>query len=170
MEFKRLKKELAAEARQDGICRQWHEKILHAPSKEYLLGLFVKGSDFAMLNSYPSERLRREFDDLAPHCGVYLHGRHTANNRRNVMALGASEVTATYDGCGVGDAIAADQARLAVGATGHAYVSVEVRGLAEVEARASGNAKVLIMKHGGAVHTEASGHAEIKVIDKTATA
>lgn len=167
MEFEQLKRELAAEARRDGICRQWHEKIMKAPSKEYLLGLFVKGSDFALLNGYPSERLRREFDDVAPHYGVFLCGQHTARNRRTVMALGTSEVTAHYDGAGAGDAIAADQARLVIEADGFAYVALEVYCLAEVRVKADGHARVLIIKHGGSVETEAAPGATIRIIDKT---
>lgn len=167
MEFERLKKELAAEAKRDGICRQWYEKILEAPSKEYLLGLFVKGSDFALLNDYPSERLRREFDDVAPHFGVYLCGQRTAKNRRNVMALGTSEVTAHYDGTSVGDTIAADQARLTIDVSEFAYIALEVYCLAQVKIKASNSARVLIIKHGGSVETEATDGAKIKIIDKT---
>lgn len=169
MELRQLKQALAAEAKQAGICRQWHKKILDAPSKEYLLGLFVKGSDFAMLNSFPSERLRHEFDDIAPHFGVYLCGQGTGKNRPHMMALGASAVTAHYDDCSTGDIIAADHATLTIVASQHAYVAVEVYGKAAVRVKATDHARVLIIRHGGTVETQATHEATIRVIDKTIT-
>ena len=54
MELKELKKKLAAEAKEKGICREWYEFILNATSKERLLTLFVKGLDFCVENDYPS--------------------------------------------------------------------------------------------------------------------
>lgn len=66
MEFNELKQILAGEAKAKGICKEWYEKILSAPSKEYLLTLAVKGSDFWLGNAFASPEVRAEFAGLRP--------------------------------------------------------------------------------------------------------
>ena len=63
MEFQQLKKRLAEEAKANGICEEWYNHILNAPSKERLLTLFVKGLDFCLKNEFTDD-LWAEFQGM----------------------------------------------------------------------------------------------------------
>lgn len=71
MELQQLKKILAAEAKEKGICKEWYEYILNAPSKERLLMLFVKGLNFCLKNNYQASPLWAEFEGIRQHYGVF---------------------------------------------------------------------------------------------------
>lgn len=167
MDFKELKTALAQEAKEKGICNEWHEYIKTAPNKERLLTLFVKGLDFVLINGYPSQPLRAEFADIRQHYGIFM-GKDliTAKHAKKVMAFDKASGTTEYNGYDVGEVWAREKARLHVVATGNAYVCVDVANEAFVAIDASGSAKVTVFVHGGEYCYEATEGATIKVIDK----
>lgn len=166
MDFNRLKKELAAEAKAKGICREWYEFILNAPDKDRLITLFVKGLDFCLANDYPSQRLRAEFDDTRRGYGIFINDRVAAKSLRKIIAFGTTEGSAEYANFEVGEIFARNNTRLTIQATGNAFVSVDVDDRAEIDIKASDNARVTVFLHGGSYHGDESGAAKIKVIDK----
>ena len=163
MELKQLRKELAAEAQAAGICQEWFKKIQNAPSREYLLQLFIKGLDFATLHDFPSNRLAAEFDDIAPHFGVFVNRQGTwpATGMKRVIARDAIVMPATFDGFSVGEVYALHGSGVEVNASGYAIVAITVEDGAQVVAKATDNAQVKIFHHGGQIKT--SGN--VKVIN-----
>lgn len=152
MNLKQLRKALAAEAKKAGICKEWHEKILTAPSREYLLQLFIKGLDFATLHDFPSDKLAAEFNDIAPHFGIFINreGTWPATSKKHVIARDAI-VTATYTGFDVAEVYALHGAGVQVKATGYAIVSVTIEDGGKVVAEATEHAQVKIFHHGGEI-------------------
>lgn len=163
MELQQLRKELAAEAKAAGICQEWLEKIKAAPSREYLITLFVKGLDFGILHDFPSDCLAAEFDDIAPHYGIFVNrdGTWPATNKKRVIARDAVVTPATFDGFSVAEVYALHGSGVEVNASGYAIVAITVENGAQVVAKATDNAQVKIFHHGGQIKT--SGN--VKVIN-----
>ena len=163
MELNQLRKELGEEARKAGICQEWLEKILTAPSREYLARLFIKGLDFAILHDFPSNRLAAEFDDIAPHFGIYINrvGTWQAEGKKRVIAREAVVMPATFAGFDVAEVYALHGSDVHVKATGYAIVAVTVEDSAQVEAEASEHAQVKIFHHGGQIKTQGN----VKIIN-----
>ncbi len=166
MTFKTLRKSLAAEAEKAGICKEWRRKILTAPSREYLLQLFIKGLDFAILNDFPSDDLAAEFDDIAPAYGVYINRRCAwrADGKKRVIARDAIIAPATFEGFSVGEVYALHGSGVEVHAGGCAVVSVTVQEGARVIIRAADKARVKIFNRGGRIDARKKGEASIKII------
>lgn len=162
MELQQLRKELAAEAKAAGICQEWLKKIKAAPSREYLITLFVKGLDFGILHDFPSNRLAAEFNDIAPYYGIFVNreGTWPTTNKKRVIARDVV-VTATFDGFSVAEVYALHGSGVEVNASGYAIVSITVENGAQVVAKATDNAQVKIFHHGGQIKT--SGN--VKVIN-----
>ena len=163
MELKQLRKELGEEARKAGICQEWLEKILTAPSREYLLRLFIKGLDFSILHDFPSNRLAAEFNDIAPHFGIFVNreGTWQATNKKRVIARDAVVMPATFEGFSVGEVYALHGGRVNVNASGFAMLAITVEDGAHVVVTATDNAQVKIFNHGGQIET----HGNVKVIN-----
>lgn len=166
MELQQLKKILAAEAKEKGICKEWYEYILNAPSKERLLMLFVKGLNFCLKNNYQASPLWAEFEGIRQHYGVFLNEPINAKDLRNVIAFGTSEGIAEFSGFTVSQVWARDNTKIVIKATGYAYVTIDIADCAEVEITASDAARVCVFLHGGSYTKSTTGNARINIIDK----
>lgn len=166
MELNQLKKILAAEAKEKGICKEWYEYILNAPSKERLLMLFVKGLDFCLKNNYQASPLWAEFEGIRQHYGVFLNEPINVKGLRNVIAFGTSEGKAEFSGFNVSQVWARERARIDISVTGYAYVTIDIADSAEVKITASDAARVCVFLHGGSYTKSTTGNAKIKIIDK----
>lgn len=160
MELQQLRKELAAEAKAAGICQEWFEKIKAAPSREYLITLFVKGLDFGILHDFPSNRLAAEFNDIAPHYGIFVNrfGKWEATNKKRVIARDAEVILASFDGFTVGEVYALHGSGVQIKASGYAIVAVTAEEGSEVQIEAYDNAQVKCFLRGGHVNTPTVGN------------
>ena len=165
MEFQQLKKKLAEEAKVNGICEEWYNYILNAPSKERLLTLFIKGLDFSLRNAFTDD-LWAEFQGIRQHYGVFKNEPIEVKDLRNVVAFGTSEGTAVFTGFHVAQVWARDNAKVRIKASGYAYITVDIADRATVEITASDAARVSVFFHGGNYTGSTTGNARIKVIDK----
>ena len=136
MEFQQLKKRLAEEAKANGICEEWYNHILNAPSKERLLTLFVKGLDFCLKNEFTDD-LWAEFQGMRQHYGVFKNEPIEVKDLRNVVAFGTSEGTAEFTGFHVAQIWARDNVKISIKASGYAYITVDIADRAEVEITAT---------------------------------
>ena len=165
MEFQQLKKRLAEEAKANGICEEWYNYILNAPSKERLLTLFIKGLNFCLKNAFTDD-LWAEFQGIRQHYGVFKNEPIEVTNLRNVVAFGTSEGTAEFTGFHVAQIWARDNAKVSIKSSGYAYITVDIADRATVEITASDAARVSVFLHGGNYTGHTDGNARIKVIDK----
>lgn len=166
MDFKELKKALAAEAQAAGICAEWYNKILMATTKERLITLYFGGFDFVEDNDYPSEPLRREFDDIRRHYNIYEGEPFSAKNPRRLVAYTGAQGTAKYDNFAAAQLWARPGSEVRVKASDHAFVTVYVAAGAKVNITASDYARVIVFLHGGSITHEATAHARIKIKNK----
>lgn len=163
MDFSSLKKALAAEAQAAGICSEWYNFILSAQSKERLIALYYKGFDFVEDNDFPSEPLRREFDDIRRNFGIYEGEQFNTKNPRRLVAYTGAKGSAEYSNFAAAQVWARPGSEVEVTASDHAFVSVSVAKGAIVRVKASGYARVIVFLHGGSVAHEASEHAIVKI-------
>lgn len=167
MNLYELKQALAAEAKAKGICSEWHDFILNAPSKERLLTLFVKGQDFCEENNYPSPELRAEFADIRARFGVYCADDHiAAKSLRSVIAFDTATGKAEYSNFDAAQVSARGNSEITIMAQDYAFVVVSISDTAKVEIIASDNARVSVILHGGECKTQATEQANIKITDK----
>lgn len=167
MNLYELKQALAAEAKAKGICSEWYDFILNAPSKERLLTLFVKGQDFCEENNYPSPELRAEFADIRARFGVYCADDEiAAKSLRSVIAFDNAKGKAKYSNFDAATVSARGNSEITITAKDYAFVVVSVSDGAKVEIIASDNARVSVILHGGECRTQATEQATIKTTDK----
>ncbi len=151
MELQKLKKALAKEAKAAGICKEWYNYILQAPSKERLMMLFVKGNDFVFANDYPSKALRDEFIDVGPKFGCEFRGAYTAKNPRRIIAYEGTSGQIELDNFAVSEVFARPGATMRIKVSGNAYLCLDITEGSTVELDASEQARVSIFKHGGSL-------------------
>lgn len=166
MNFKELKKALASEAKAAGICEEWHGYILNAPNKERLIALYFGGFDFVEENDFPSEPLRREFDDIRRHYAIYEAERFNAKNPRRLVAYTGAEGTAHFTGFAVAQVWARKGAQVTIGADDRSCVTLDVAQGAAAHIKATGKSSVIVFNHGGTVTQEATDNAVITIKDK----
>ena len=166
MDFKELKQALAAEAHAAGICSEWYNKILTATTKERLLTLYFGGFDFVEDNDFPSEPLRREFDDIRRHYNIYEREAFSTKNPRRLVAYTGAHGTAEYDNFATAQIWARQGAAVSVRASGNAFVTIDVAEGAEADITATDKARVIVFLHGGKLTKSAEGNAVIKIKSK----
>lgn len=166
MNFKELKKALASEAKAAGICHEWYEYILNAPNKERLMTLYFGGFDFVEANDFPSEPLRREFDDILQHYNVYEAVRFSAKNPRRLVAYTGAEGTAHFTGFAVAQVWVRQGAQVKVKACDHSYITLDVAKGASAHIQAAGKSSVIVFNHGGTIAQETTGNAQITIKNK----
>ena len=166
MELKELRKALAAEAQAAGICSEWYNYILSAQSKERLLALYFKGFDFVEENDFPSEPLRREFDDIRRHYGIYENEPFSVTNTKRLVAYTGATGKAAFNSYAVGQIWARKGSDVHVEASEHSYVNVYVVEGATAHIKATGKSRVTVFLHGGKVTQEATEDAVITIKEK----
>ena len=163
----KLNKKLAEMARKAGICEEWFTRLLQTEDKGELIKMYLEGIDFCLSNEYPdNDYIRRHFVGTCEAYGIFLDEPIAALNPTHVVALGACEGTATYDGWNVGQVFVKHQSRLKVVASGNAFVMIDVFDDAEVEVTATADAKVCVNQYGGNISEKKDGNAVIKIIRK----
>ena len=166
MDFKDLKKALASEAKAAGICQEWYEYILNAPDKGRLMALYFGGYDFVEANDFPSEPLRREFDDILRHYNIYEAVRFDTKNPRRLVAYAGAEGTAHFTGFAVAQVWARQGAQVAIDACDYSYITLDVAQGATAHIKATDESSVIVFNHGGTIAQEATGDALITIKDK----
>lgn len=166
MNFKALKKALASEAKAAGICEEWHGYILNAPNKERLIALYFGGFDFVEENDFPSEPLRREFDDIRRHYNIYEAERFNANNPRRLVAYTGAEGTAHFTGFAISQVWARSGAKATIEASEHSFITLNVAQGATVHIKATGKSSVIVFNHGGMITQVATDNAIITIKNK----
>jgi hypothetical protein len=164
--MKQLNKELAAEARAKGICKEWYSRLQRTEDRETLLKMFLDGIDFCISEDFPSPRFFQLFDGIRQQHGIFRDEPIKAENSRYVAAFGRSEGTAQYAGYAVGQVFVKHESKLTINATGNAFVMVDIFDSAAIEVNASGAAKVCVNQYGGQVTSTEREQATIKVIHK----
>lgn len=166
----KLNKELALEAKRNGICTEWFNRLQATEDKGELIKMYLEGIDFCLSNEYPNNAyIREHFVGTCETFGVFLDEPINALNFRQIVALGVCEGSVEYTAYSVGQVFVKHDSKLHITAGGNAFVMVDVFDNTEVSITAKDNAKICVNQYGGNITTETEneGNAVIKVIRKT---
>lgn len=163
----KINKELAYEAKRNGICSEWFNRLLQTEDKGELLKMYLEGIDFCLSNNYPSnEFIRANFKGYCEKYGVFIDDEINSVNLRYLVALGTTEGQVEYNGFEVGQAFIKNQSKVQIIATGNSFLMVDIFDAAEIKVEAREHAKVCINQYGGRVETITEGNGVVKVIRK----
>lgn len=163
----KLNNKLAEMAQKAGICEEWFTRLIYTEDKDKLIKMYLEGIDFCLSNEYPdNEFIRRHFVGTCEAYGIFLDEPIAVLNSAHVVTLGRCMGTAEYTDFTVGEVFVKHASKLAINASGNAFVMVDVFDDAEVEVTATDNAKVCVNQYGGNISEKKDGNAVIKIIRK----
>lgn len=162
-----INKKLAQAAAVNGICAEWHERLLNTDDIERMLDMYLKGIDFCLMNEYPAnDFIRRHFKGKMEHRGIHLDDEFVANNVRKVVALGECKGTVVISGHSVSEIFAKHKSKLYITVTGNSFAMIDMFDNTEVDIVAKDSARVVINKYGGIISHSAGANAVVKVNNK----
>lgn len=162
-----LSKELAARARKNGICQEWHDKLLSLNDKDAMCEMYLRGIDFCISNNYPgNDFIRSHFKGVMEKHGVFLDDALKVENKPKCVCLGACSGDVLVDGFNVCEVFAKHDSEIAIVASGNAFVMVDVFDNSIVTIHAHDRAKVCVNRYGGTVKHSADGDAVVKIREK----
>jgi hypothetical protein len=162
----KLNKELAAEAKAKGICKEWYERLKHTEDKHALIRMFLDGIDFCISEDFPSPRFFQLFDGIRQQYGIFRNEQIKTKNSKYIVAIGNCEGIAEYNGYSTGQIFVRNETKLTVKVSGNAFVMIDIFDNAKIEVEAKDNAKVCINQYCGTIIVIESDNATIKVIHK----
>lgn len=165
--MKRLRIELARQAKAKGICPEWHETLKKTQNIKELASMFLRGIDFCTENDYPSiDFIRANFKGKVEEYGIHLDESVRLTNPRKTVLLGKSEGIIELDGFTVAEVFLKHDSTLELKASGNSFVMVSLFEKTSLTVTASDHARVRIRKHGGSVTYSTSGDGSVKILSE----
>lgn len=162
-----INRELAKLASDNGICRDWHQRLLETNNIDELLEMYLKGIDFCLSNDYPSNAyIRRHFKGKMEHKGIHLDECFVANNERKIVSLGRCDGIIGISDYNVSEIFAKHKSKLCITAKDNAFVMIDLFDDADIMVNVSGCAKVVVNRYGGLVVHSSSETSVVKIIEK----
>ena len=162
----KINRELAAEAKAKGICKEWYNRLQHTEDKHALIKMFLDGIDFCISEDYQPERFFQTFDGIRQQYGIFRDESIQSENSKYIVAFGQCEGTVEYIGYAVGQVFVKHESKLTIKASDNTFVMVDIFDNAKIEVEAKDNAKVCINQYSGTIISVESDNATIKVIHK----
>lgn len=167
--MKREAKEIAKQAKKNGICSDWHKELKTLNSIDELAEMYLKGIDFCLSNDFPTnEYLRANFKGKMEKHGIHLDETFGCRNKPKVVALGACNAHVKVDEYQVSEVFVKHKSKMSLTASGHAFVMVDAFDDTEVKVWVHDSARVAINRYGNAKITtmQVNDSAYLKIIEK----
>ena len=154
--FKRFKKELAEKARVNGICSDWHQRILDAKSEDDLLQLYIKGIDFSINTRWLTPKFMKEkFSEEVRHkYGVYVDEDVTLENPKIIILNGKCKCTAIWSDWHCGDVYVLDNSHADLSVELCARITVQTYDNSDIRATTDSTSKIFVYNYGGIIKTD----------------
>jgi hypothetical protein len=164
----KIAKELAKEAKKNGICDTWYNELKILEDKRAMVQMYLNGIDFCLANDYPdNEYIRANFKGMMEEFGVFLDDNIDLVNVKKCVALGATKGRIEVNGFGVSEIFVKHESALNITAKDNAFVMIDVFDDGVVMIDAQDNAKICVNKYGNArIHSNKVDSAMIKIIEK----
>lgn len=160
-------KDLAKQAKKNGICSEWYSDLKSTEDKDKLLQMYVKGIDFCLSNDYPTnDYIRANFVGMMEAYGVHLDENLHIMNEKKVIALGTCSGNIYVGGFNVSEVFLKHESEMALTVDENAFVMVDMFDNSRLSIMASENAKVCINHYGGEIVFSQHGNAVVKIIEK----
>lgn len=165
-----LSKELAALARENNICKEWHDELLSLKDKDAMCEMYLRGIDFCLSNNYPgNDFIRSHFKGSMERHGVFLDENIKVENKPKCVCLGACSGTVVVDNYNTCELFVKDNSEITLEAGGNAFVMVDVFDKSKLMINARDKAKVCVNHYDGMVTESATDVAMIKIREKNKT-
>lgn len=163
----RVTKELAKEAKKNGICTEWYYQLRTLEDKEKLIEMYLKGIDFCLLHDYPSnDFIRVNFKGIMEKYGVHLDEEININNERKVVALGKCSGIVKVDQYTISEVFLKHDSELNISAEGQSFIMIDMFDNTKLRVDTYDNAKVCINRYGGEIEFHSLGNSVVKVKEK----
>lgn len=162
-----IAKELAKQAKRNGICDDWHKELKSLTDKRSMIDMYIRGIDFCLSNDYPSnDYIRANFKGTMEEKGVFLDDNINLVNFRYCVALGTTQGEVRVTDYKVCEVFAKHQSVLHIIAEDNAFVEIDMFDNSVVSVTGSGKAKVHINHYGGTLTFDQREESAIKVAKK----
>lgn len=164
----KIAKELASEAKKNGICETWYKELKTLEDKKAMLEMYVKGIDFCLSHDFPSnDYIRANFKGVMEDFGVFLDDNISLLNPRRCIALGSTKGRIEIGSYGICEIFAKHDSELAIIVKDNTFVVIDVFDNSVIHVHAQDRAKVHVnLYEGGKITTEKVGDAVIKIVEK----
>lgn len=167
--MKILTKELAKQAKANGICTPWHKELLKLQDADVgaLAEMYLKGIDFCLSNDYPgNDFLREHFKGKMERYGIFLDDNINIKDKPKCVCLGTTCGRIEASGFNVCEIFIKHESGVNVIAKDNAFVMIDIFDNANVSVYASDRAKVCINRYGGRISEIATDDARVKIREK----
>lgn len=163
----RVVRGLARQAKQKGICDEWHNELKALTDRRAMVDMYIRGIDFCLSNEFPdNDYIRANFKGVMEEKGVFLDDRVSLVNFRRCVALGATRGSVKVTDYNVCEVFAKHESNLNIIVEDNAFVEIDMFDRSVVSVTGSGNAKVHVNRYGGTLTLDQRGESAIKVAEK----
>lgn len=161
-------RKLARDAKNKGICEEWHEKLRSTKDIKLLADMYFKGIDFCLSNEFPSnEFIKNNFKGKIEQYGIFLDEKNISlENKRKFVALGSCTGIVKYNGFSVSELFVKHDSVIEILSSGNSFVVIDVFDSAKINVESSGTSRVCINRYGGIVNVKETEDSKIKIIEK----
>jgi hypothetical protein len=149
--MKNISKELAKQAKQKGICKEWHRQLKTLNDKREMVKMYIKGIDFCLSNDYPSNKyIVENFGEIIHEFGIFVDGEVDLKNHERCIALGKTKGHIETNEYNVCEVFVKHNSELTIVAKDSSFVMVDIFDNSIIHVQAQDNAKIIVNKYIGA--------------------
>lgn len=141
-------KEIYKQATENGICKEWQEKMKADLSFKNLCEMYFDGDDWSMEKDFPNLETLRNFKGKTEVYGLFIDCVGMPNIVSKMSFFGDSDVKLNYDGFSVSQLILRHQTKAKITASDNAIIIINILDNAEVEIEAIENSRVEVFSYG----------------------
>jgi hypothetical protein len=154
-----ISKELAKQAKQLGICKEWHNELKKLSDKREMAEMYIKGIDFCLSNDYPNNKyICANFGEIMHDFGIFVDDTIELKNPERCIALGNTTGNIEIDSYSVCEVFVKHYAELTIKAKDNAFVVIDMFDNSVVNIAAENRARICINKYLG---SEIRGHIQL---------
>lgn len=148
--FKRsLNQQLASQAKNKGICKEWHKNLQNTTDRTAMVEMYLRGIDFCLKNDFPAnDFIKAHFGDIAPRMGVFVDSEISVENKPKCVCLGATFGKVSTNGFNVSEVFVKHDSEINLVAADDAFVVIDVFDNSVVNIYAHDRAKVCVNQYG----------------------
>lgn len=140
--------EIYKQATENGICKQWQEKMKADLSFKNLCEMYFNGDDWSMEKDFPNVETLRNFKGKTEVHGLFTDYSGMPNIINKMAFFGDSDVKLNYGGFSVSQLILRHSTKAKITASENAIVIINILDNADVEIEAIENSRVEVFSYG----------------------
>lgn len=135
------------QATENGICKEWQEKMKADLSLKNLCEMYFNGDDWSMEKDFPNLETMRNFRGITEPYGLFTDYVGYPPTLPKMVFFGDSDVKLNYDGFSVSQLILRHQTKAKITASENAIVIINILDNADVEIEAIENSRVEVFSY-----------------------